>query len=278
MCSGCLRVRCSTNPVAAGVWSRRARCFRSGSSVRPWAARPSFRRRTWSCPIGSIWLRSAGRPRVRRMLRERLDTGPGRESGSPFPRYPMLFEDLAFTLVSGRITGLCGPSGCGKSTLLSLLAGWEEPITGSITTEGVERVGWVFQNPYGVPGRSALDHVVLPLIARGQRRAPAEETALAVMADFRLDTLADRPFRQLSGGEAQRLMWARAVCASPDLLLVDEPTAQLDLRTAGTVNETLGAIARTGTIVVVATHDPHTRDACTDVIDLDTVVPGGGHG
>jgi len=68
------------------------------------------------------------------------------------------------------------------------------------------------------------------------------------------------------------------VCASPDLLLVDEPTAQLDLRTAGTVNETLGAIARTGTIVVVATHDPHTRDACTDVIDLDTVVPGGGHG
>lgn len=198
--------------------------------------------------------------------------------GHRFPGTPMLFEDLSFTLVAGRITGLCGPSGCGKSTLLSLLAGWEEPITGSITTEGVERVGWVFQNPYGVPGRSALDHVVLPLIARGQRRAPAEEAALAVMADFRLDTLADRSFRQLSGGEAQRLMLARAVCASPDLLLVDEPTAQLDLRTAGTVNETLGAIARTGTIVVVATHDPHTRDACTDVIDLDTVVPGGGHG
>src|SRR5699024_12852266 len=74
------------------------------------------------------------------------------------------------------------------------------------------------------------------------------------------------------------LMLARAVCASPDLLLVDEPTAQLDLRTAGTVNETLGAIARTGTSVGVATHDPHTRDACTDVIDLDTAVPGGGQG
>ena len=142
--------------------------------------------------------------------------------GHRFPGTPMLFEDLSFTLVSGRITGLCGPSGCGKSTLLSLLAGWEEPVTGSVTTEGVERVGWVFQNPYGVPGRSALDHVVLPLIARGQRRASAEETAMAVMADFRLDTLADRSFRQLSGGEAQRLMLARAVCASPDLLLVDD--------------------------------------------------------
>lgn len=198
--------------------------------------------------------------------------------GHRFPGTPMLFEGLSFTLLPGRITGLCGPSGCGKSTLLSLLAGWEEPVAGDITAEGVERTGWVFQNPFGVPGRSALDHVVLPLISRGERRDAAEETALAVMADFRLADLADRPFRQLSGGEAQRLMLARAACAAPDLLLVDEPTAQLDLRTAETVNETLGAMARAGTIVVVATHDPHTRQACTDVIDLDTARSGGGHG
>ncbi|MFD3685541.1 ABC transporter ATP-binding protein [Nocardiopsis sp. NPDC058631] len=192
--------------------------------------------------------------------------------GHRFGDDPMLFEDLSFTLEPGRITGLCGPSGCGKSTLLSILAGWVEATAGSVETTGVERTGWVFQNPYGVPGRTALDHVTLPLLARGRRRGEAEERAREVLGDFRLDTVADRPFRQLSGGEAQRLMLARAVCSAPDLLLVDEPTAQLDLRTAETVNATLGAIARERTIVVIATHDPHTRDACTHVIDLQDQV------
>lgn len=195
--------------------------------------------------------------------------------GHRFEGNPMLFEDLSFTLVPGRITGLCGPSGCGKSTLLSILAGWVAPTAGRVETTGVERTGWVFQNPYGVPGRSALDHVALPLLARGLGRARAEERAREVMEDFRLTGVADRPFRQLSGGEAQRLMLARAVCSAPDLLLVDEPTAQLDLRTAETVNATLGAIARERTIVVIATHDPHTREACTHVIDLQERTPAG---
>ena len=188
--------------------------------------------------------------------------------GHRFGDNPMLFEDLSFTLEPGRITGLCGPSGCGKSTLLSILAGWVDATEGSVETTGVERTGWVFQNPYGVPGRTALDHVTLPLLAGGRRRDEAEERAREVLGDFRLEAVADRPFRQLSGGEAQRLMLARAMCSAPDLLLVDEPTAQLDLRTAETVNATLGAIARERTIVVIATHDPHTRDACTHVIDL----------
>jgi ABC-type lipoprotein export system ATPase subunit len=63
-------------------------------------------------------------------------------------------------------------------------------------------------------------------------------------------------------------MLARAVATAPDLLLVDEPTAQLDVHTAATVSDSLGAIALEGTIVIVATHDPRTRDACRDVIDL----------
>ncbi len=191
-----------------------------------------------------------------------------------FPGHPVLFEDLSFELLPGRITGLCGPSGCGKSTLLSILAGWVEPTGGTVRATGVERTGWVFQNPHGVPGRTALDHVVLPLLARGTARAEAEERAREVMADFRLTEVADRPFRQLSGGEAQRLMLSRAVCSAPDLLLVDEPTAQLDPRTAETVNATLGGIAGAGAIVVIATHDPHTRAACTDVIDLHSAALG----
>jgi ABC-type lipoprotein export system ATPase subunit len=192
----------------------------------------------------------------------------GSKLGHRFPGTAPLFTGLDFTMRPGQIVGLCGPSGSGKSTLLSILAGWVEPTAGTVDMIGVQRTGWVFQNPYGVPGRTALDLVCLPLLARGQTRPAAEHRAREVLASFRLDRAAGQAFRELSGGEAQRLMLARAVCAAPDLLLVDEPTAQLDVTTAATVNETLGAIAQDGTIVVIATHDPHTRDACTHVIDL----------
>ncbi|GAA3747139.1 hypothetical protein GCM10022225_33650 [Plantactinospora mayteni] len=194
----------------------------------------------------------------------------GSRLGHRFPGTAHLFSGLDFELRPGRIVGLCGPSGSGKSTLLSILAGWVTPTEGRVEMTGIARTGWVFQNPYGVPGRTALDHVCLPLLARGETRARAQRRALAVLASFNLARAANQPFRELSGGEAQRLMLARAVCSEPDLLLVDEPTAQLDIVTAATVNETLGAVAQDGTIVVIATHDPQTRAACTQVIDLAT--------
>ncbi|WP_431890819.1 ABC transporter ATP-binding protein [Cellulosimicrobium funkei] len=179
-----------------------------------------------------------------------------------------LFSGLDLVLDPGEVVALVGPSGSGKSTLLSILAGWVTPSAGTVEREGIEHVGWVFQNPHGVPRRSALDHVVLPLLARGLRRREAELRASAILDRFGLSATADHPFRALSGGEAQRLMLARAVALAPDLLLVDEPTAQLDLRTAGTVNAVLAGVAQQHSIVVVATHDPRTRDACTRVVDL----------
>lgn len=179
-----------------------------------------------------------------------------------------LFQGLSFTLAPGDVVGVCGPSGCGKSTLLSILAGWERPSEGSLAMTGIERTGWVFQNPYGVPRRSALDHVTYPLLAKGLTRRQAEKQARDTLALFGLTEVALRPFRALSGGEAQRLMLARAVTTAPTLLLVDEPTAQLDTRTASTVNATLGNVAAGGSIVVIATHDPDTRAACARVIDM----------
>lgn len=179
-----------------------------------------------------------------------------------------LFTGLDAEFVPGEVVGLVGPSGSGKSTLLSLIAGWETPAEGTVDRDGIEHVGWVFQNPHGVARRTVLDHVVLPLVAQGARRSSAEQSARAILERFNLDQAADRQFRALSGGEAQRLMLARAVATAPDLLLVDEPTAQLDLATAATVNDVLAGIAQDSTIVVVATHDPHTREACTRVLDL----------
>lgn len=188
--------------------------------------------------------------------------------GHAFPGTGLLFTGLDLEIAPGEVVALVGPSGSGKSTLLSIVAGWERPTQGQVERVGIDTTGWVFQNPHGVAGRAALDHVVLPLLARGLRRRDAEDHAAEILARFNLLSVADRPFRALSGGEAQRLMLARAVALAPDLLLVDEPTAQLDLRTAATVNEVLAAIAQDDSIVVVATHDPHTRDACTRVIDL----------
>ena len=185
-----------------------------------------------------------------------------------FPGTQQLFPPLDFRLLPGEVIGVCGPSGCGKSTLLSILAGWVTPEQGRLTLHGIEHIGWVFQNPQGLPARTALDHVVFPLLARGSSRAEAEDEALAIMALFRIDQLAARRFGDISGGEAQRLMLARAVATGSDLLLVDEPTAQLDLATAATVNRTLANLAAGGSIVVIATHDPQTRASCTRVLDL----------
>lgn len=192
-----------------------------------------------------------------------------------FPGGADLFADLSFTIGGGEVVGICGPSGSGKSTLLSILAGWQTPTTGTIHKTGIDRTGWVFQNPHGVPARTALDHVAFPLLAAGLTRADAEQRAREVMARVHLDDVAGRRFRDLSGGEAQRLMLARSVCSAPDLLLVDEPTAQLDLTTAATVNRSLTNIAQEGIIIVIATHDPGTRAACGRIIDLADLQPAG---
>lgn len=192
----------------------------------------------------------------------------GRQLAHSFSTSSPLFSGLNFDVSAGEVVALVGPSGSGKSTLLSIIAGWLKPTAGSVERIDVERTGWVFQNPHGVAARTALDHVVLPILARGEPRRVAEREAREVLDLFDVGSVASRPFRALSGGEAQRLMLARAVAGRADLLLVDEPTAQLDLRTAHTVNSVLAGLARSGAAVIVATHDPQTRDACHRVIDL----------
>ncbi|PWC05708.1 ABC transporter ATP-binding protein [Agromyces badenianii] len=179
-----------------------------------------------------------------------------------------LFADLNFTVSSGQLVAITGPSGSGKSTLLSILAGWELPSGGTISFKDVVKRSWVFQNPHGVAGRTGLDHVVLPLLARGMTRKTAEIEAARIMDGLKLGHVSGRPYRALSGGEAQRLMMARALCTDPDLLLMDEPTAQLDPQNAMEVIATLQTLAGRGPAVVIATHDPEVRAACDAEIRL----------
>ncbi|NCD19877.1 MAG: ATP-binding cassette domain-containing protein [Actinobacteria bacterium] len=188
--------------------------------------------------------------------------------GVRFGSQPWLFGGVDLDLGRGDLVGVVGPSGSGKSTLLSVLAREFVPTRGTVAYDDVGTVAWVFQNPYGVKHRTALDHVTLPLIARGATRPEADAQGLALLGRFGLAAVAGQPFSLLSGGEAQRLQLARAVAAAPDLLLVDEPTAQLDARTAGEVNAVLGELADSGAAVVIATHDPRTAATCPRVLDL----------
>lgn len=188
--------------------------------------------------------------------------------GHRFPGCPPLFEDLTADLAPGHVYALTGPSGSGKSTLLGIIAGWIPPTSGSIAREGISGIQWVFQSPHGVAGRTALDHVSLPFLARGLSRADADTAAHTLLQDMGIAHLASSAFRHLSGGEGQRLMIARALAANPDLLLLDEPTAALDHRTAQEVVDVVAALAQRDCIVVIATHDPRVQERCTDRLPL----------
>lgn len=188
--------------------------------------------------------------------------------GHAFRARSPLFQGLNFRLESGDLVAIRGSSGSGKSTLLSILAGWIKPSEGRVEVSLVPSITWVPQNPFGVARRTVLDHVALPLIAQGETRTDAEVHAADVLAAFHLDHTSRREFSQLSGGEAQRLMLARAVVSGAQLVLVDEPTAQLDPHSAQSVIDVLGKMAGAGRVVVVATHDTRVANACTSELLL----------
>lgn len=188
--------------------------------------------------------------------------------GHSFGGGPPLFQEVSHVFLPGEVCAVVGPSGSGKSTLLAILAGMLTATEGVVERPVGTDVRWVFQNPHGVARRTALDHVSLPFLAAGARRRVADGRALDLLEEFGLRHRASAPWSQLSGGEAQRLMLARAVASAPDLLLVDEPTAQLDQATAQQVDRSIVQLARRGVAVAVATHDPATRRACTQVLDL----------
>ena len=191
-----------------------------------------------------------------------------REVWHAFDAGERLFDPLSITFHAGSTYAITGASGSGKSTLLEIASGWRQPSSGTVRRPEGFTKQWVFQSPIGVAQRSALDHVVLPILLRGGRRLDAENEARRLLTLFGIESLGRRSFGDLSGGEAQRLMFARAVAARPDLLLLDEPTSQLDLIAKQAVNQAIARTARDNTVVMVATHDPATRDACDHIIEL----------
>ncbi|WP_414476128.1 ABC transporter ATP-binding protein [Microvirga sp. M2] len=167
----------------------------------------------------------------------------------------------SFTVRAGDRIALVGASGSGKSTLLHLMGGLDAPSAGALCWPALgpretlrpERIGMVFQAPALVGTLNVLENVELPLLLAGKS---AGDAALAALDAVELAALADRLPDELSGGQAQRVAIARALAISPQLVLADEPTGQLDRTTAGHVIDVLlRSLDRTGAALVLATHD-----------------------
>ena len=183
----------------------------------------------------------------------------------------VVFEDFNFEIRPGELVALVGESGAGKTTLLHLLAALDTPTSGEVYFEGRRlsefraderavyrnvRVGFVWQMHYLLPEFSALENVMLPQLMRGTQFAAAAAQGRGLLAEVGLAGAAHRRSGELSGGEQQRVALARALANQPAVLLADEPTGNLDHRTAQRVTDLLRKLHRThGLTSVLATHN-----------------------
>ncbi len=189
-----------------------------------------------------------------------------------------VLQDVSLLAPTGRILVLTGPSGSGKSTLLAVLAGLEPATTGTVHWDaellgprlrGVRsRCGLVLQGYGLVSLLTAAENVELVLQARGLPPAEVTDRAEQALGQVGLAESADHLVEQLSGGQQQRVAVARAVVAEPELLLADEPTAELDHGTRDRILGVLAAQADRGAVVVLATHDRAVADIADDELVL----------
>ncbi len=169
-------------------------------------------------------------------------------------RDTLAVDRVSFEVPVGGCVALVGPSGCGKTTLLRMIGGLDVPDAGSIVQIGGE-AAFVFQEPRLLPWLSLLDNVALPLRLRGVPRGVARDLAMESIALVKLSDAVHRPPSQLSGGMRMRASLARALVASPRVLLLDEPMSGLDEVTRHELDEELRALwERLRCTIVLVTH------------------------
>jgi len=209
----------------------------------------------------------------------------------PGPPPRPLFSGLDLAIASGEIVAILGESGSGKSTVLNLIAGLDRPDEGEVRVDGVvlstldddartrfrrERVGFVFQAFHVLPYLDVAHNVALPLALNGVRHASRDGRVRALLEAVGLADRATSMPRELSGGELQRVAIARALVHAPAVVLADEPTGNLDPRTAATIVALLRDTIRSrGATCVIVTHS-HAAAAIADrvlVLTPDGLVP-----
>lgn len=190
-----------------------------------------------------------------------------------------ILKGISFNIKAGESVAIMGTSGAGKSTLMGLLAGLDQPTSGSITLLGdvistmddeqrakirSESIGFVFQNFLLIPSLNALQNVTLPMVLRGNEdEANNEIKAKKLLAEVGLAGRETHLPTQLSGGEQQRVALARAFVTKPKVLFADEPTGNLDQKTAQHIVELLFEMNKEqGTTLILVTHDANLAKRC----------------
>ena len=196
-----------------------------------------------------------------------------------------VYHDLTIDFEEGSFTALMGPSGSGKSTLLNLVAGLDKPTRGSVRVAGAEvssmtasqladwrarTIGFVFQSYNLLPVLTAQQNVELPLLLTNLgKKERAERTGIALGVVGLGDRMDHFP-RQLSGGQEQRVAIARAIVADPTLILLDEPTGQLDSKSSDEVLELLRRLnVEFRKTIMMVTHDAKAAASAKTVLHLE---------
>ncbi len=201
------------------------------------------------------------------------------------PSEIQVLRDISLTVQPGEIVALVAPSGAGKSTLLHIAGLLDTPDAGAVHIAGQDMtglsdrrrtavrrdgVGFVYQFHHLLPEFTALENIVLPQLANGVARQIAEDRAHQLLARVGVDARATHRPAELSGGEQQRVAFCRALANTPQLLLADEPTGNLDPETSERVFSTLMALVRdTGLAALIATHNLELASRMDRVLRLD---------
>jgi putative ABC transport system ATP-binding protein len=196
-----------------------------------------------------------------------------------------VLERVSITVEAGDFLGLMGPSGSGKSTLLNLLAGIDRPTRGTIRIGDTEistlsesalaawrarHIGFIFQLYNLIPVLTAFENVELPLLLTNLSKAQRRDHVMTALGIVGLSERDKHYPRQLSGGQEQRVAIARAIVTDPTLLLADEPTGDLDAKSAGEVLTLLQRLNQEfKKTIVMVTHDPHAAERASHLLHLE---------
>ncbi len=196
-----------------------------------------------------------------------------------------IFTGLDLAFEEGSFTAVMGPSGSGKSTLLNLVAGLDRPTSGTVSVGGerisamkpsqlapwrARHIGFVFQQYNLLPVLTAAQNVELPLLLTRLSKKERNERVAIALGVVGLQDRMDHYPRQMSGGEEQRTAIARAIVSDPTLVLLDEPTGQLDAKSAAEVLELLRRLNEEfKKTIIVVTHDAHAAEKARAVLHLE---------
>jgi putative ABC transport system ATP-binding protein len=193
-------------------------------------------------------------------------------------------KSVDLTIQSGEFTAIAGPSGSGKTTLLNIISGLDEPTSGRVLLAGKsisdmgggelsdfrrDHIGFIFQSYNLIPVLTARENIeyvmMLQRVSQRDRHARVDE----ILKDVGLDGMAERRATQLSGGQQQRVAVARAMASNPDLILADEPTANLDSTTGAALLDMMRDLNQTrGMTFVFSTHDQMIMDRAKRLVTL----------